>query len=59
MPDFEYAVKDSTLITKHENVVAVMLVQEAFIDEDVELIDMYLEDYLKLKPNHDIRQALW
>lgn len=56
LPDFEI---DSTMLNKHENVLAVMLVQEAFIDEDVELIDMYIENDLKLKPNHDIRQALW
>lgn len=44
-----------------ENLCTVVLIKEGFDNQniDVDLIDKYLRDCLKMKPNHDSRQALW
>jgi hypothetical protein len=50
--------KDSPLFNVHENILLVEWIKDSFINEDIEIIDLFFED-LMLKPTPERRYALW
>jgi DNA-directed RNA polymerase specialized sigma24 family protein len=57
--DLEPIPEDSPILNIHENVLIVELIKDSFMNEDLEIINIYLDSDLSLKPSSDRRQALW